>query len=216
MSTGVPGLLKHLPTTWRRGFLVASQGDRVTHTVGSAPAPNRRQYLAPPFGARMSRRGGFGDSGGLSSAGGALPEAPIVNVGSEAALREEVDRITQVIAPTNTTSDWMARVEVLLRLEGLVKGGAHQKYPVLAELLFPMHGAFACQVQTVIHAKPNTLHSHALPQHMHVCVSLHTQLLRPCTAHPNRCTICVLLLPACRWPNGDLRSHARPATLLVS
>lgn len=55
------------------------------------------------------------------AASGSLPLAAPLVVGSEAELRSEVERVAAQLAPS---VEWTARVDALLRLEGLVKGGA--------------------------------------------------------------------------------------------
>ncbi|KAL4420688.1 hypothetical protein ABPG75_010344 [Micractinium tetrahymenae] len=78
----------------------------------------------------MKRRGGFGDAGGVT-AGGALPRAAPLAVGTEAELRSELERVAAQLAPA---VEWTARVDALLRLEGLVKGGA-ASWPAFPDLL---------------------------------------------------------------------------------
>ncbi len=52
-------------------------------------------------------------------------------VGSEAELRGELEHVAAQLAPT---VEWTARVDALLRIEGLVKGGA-ASWPAFPELL---------------------------------------------------------------------------------
>ncbi|KAL4451390.1 hypothetical protein ABPG77_009462 [Micractinium sp. CCAP 211/92] len=74
----------------------------------------------------MRRRGGVGDAGC-----GTLPSAGPLVVGSEAELRGELEHVAAQLAPT---VEWTARVDALLRIEGLVKGGA-ASWPAFPELL---------------------------------------------------------------------------------
>lgn len=60
------------------------------------------------------------DSGGYT-ASGEVPEAAPINVNGERQLRSEVDGL---IRQLNVDEEWTRRIEALLRLEGLVKGGA--------------------------------------------------------------------------------------------
>lgn len=68
------------------------------------------------------RRGGFGDSGSVSGTG-ELPRAEPVAVLSEEQLRQELEAVASSLVPS---AEWTHRVEALLRLEGLVLGGAAQ------------------------------------------------------------------------------------------
>lgn len=69
-------------------------------------------------------------SGGIAGGGTLPPAAPQV-VGSEAELRGELERAAAQLAPT---VEWTARVDALLRVEGLVKGGA-ASWPAFPDLL---------------------------------------------------------------------------------
>ena len=69
------------------------------------------------------RRGGYKDGGGITE-NGELPPAPIIAPGSDKELRAELDAISSLLATAGT--DWQARINAMIRLEGLVKGGAAQ------------------------------------------------------------------------------------------
>eukprot|EP00887_Chlorella_sp_A99_P007207 scaffold2.g7207.t1 len=92
--------------------------------------------------ARGSRRGGVGDAGGLGR-NGELPVAVAVAVHSDAELATEVEAAAVGLA---ATADWVQRVEALLRLEGLVKGGAAER-PALLDLLLGLRNVLSAQLQ---------------------------------------------------------------------
>lgn len=60
------------------------------------------------------------DGGGITNTGD-LAEAPTLLVNSERELRAEVESIQAALAPA---VDWQKRINAVMRLEGLVKGGA--------------------------------------------------------------------------------------------
>ncbi|GBF89721.1 hypothetical protein Rsub_02891 [Raphidocelis subcapitata] len=85
----------------------------------AAAAPPR---AAAPRAGPAPRRGGYKDAGGVG-VGGELPPAPALAVACERELRSEIDRITSTLAG-GTAADWQKRIGAMLRLEGLVNGGA--------------------------------------------------------------------------------------------
>ncbi|PSC71695.1 CLIP-associated -like isoform A [Micractinium conductrix] len=90
--------------------------------------------------AGRQRRAGFGDAAGV----GALPEAAPFVVGSQAELRAELERVAAQLSPS---TEWTLRVDALLRLEGLVKGGAAE-LPAFADLVsMLLRDALATQLQ---------------------------------------------------------------------
>lgn len=60
------------------------------------------------------------DSGGYT-ASGEVPEADAILISTERALRAEVEALARRL---DVGEDWMRRIQALLRLEGLIKGGA--------------------------------------------------------------------------------------------
>ncbi|KAL0035610.1 hypothetical protein WJX79_002530 [Trebouxia sp. C0005] len=66
------------------------------------------------------RRGGFKDSGGLTAAG-ELPEAPPIWVDSARELKAEIEKLVLAL---DEKQEWTKRIEALLQLESLVRGGA--------------------------------------------------------------------------------------------
>jgi hypothetical protein len=77
---------------------------------------------------------------------GGLPEAQPVPVGSEAELRSELERVVAQLAPA---VEWTQRVDALLRLEGLVKGGA-AGFAGFSELLLALRDALTNQVRVLL------------------------------------------------------------------
>lgn len=63
-------------------------------------------------------------------------------VASEAELRGELERLAALLTPA---VEWTQRVDALLRLEGLVKGGA-ATWPAFPELLAGLRDALTTQV----------------------------------------------------------------------
>lgn len=61
---------------------------------------------------------------------------------SEAQLRAELERLAALLAPA---VEWTQRVDALLRLEGLVKGGA-AAWPTFPELLAGLRDVLTAQV----------------------------------------------------------------------
>lgn len=82
------------------------------------------------------RRGGGGAATGL-------PEALPVSVACEADLRVELERLTTQLVPA---VDWTQRVDALLRLEGLILGGA-TNFAAFPELLLGTRDALSSQMQ---------------------------------------------------------------------
>lgn len=74
---------------------------------------------------------------------GELPVAPIVQISSERQLSDEFQTI---IAGLELNLEWDQRVTAMLRLEGLVKGGAAD-LPAFTELLPSMQPCLAAQLQ---------------------------------------------------------------------
>ena len=67
-------------------------------------------------------------------------------VGSQAELRAELERVAAQLSPS---TEWTLRVDALLRLEGLVKGGAAE-LPAFADLVsMLLRDALATQVRGV-------------------------------------------------------------------
>lgn len=82
--------------------------------ASAAPRPSTAAPAPAP------RRGGFGDSGGVTG-DGELPIAKPLYVASEKELRAEMERIGAGLEPS---VQWNKRIEALLVLEGLTKGNA--------------------------------------------------------------------------------------------
>jgi hypothetical protein len=87
------------------------------------------------------RKGRFGDAGGMSGSG-ELPCAKPVTVETEEQLREELGGIAGSLTPS---TDWTQRVDALLRLEGLLLGGAAQ-LAGFAEVLQALRDPLIAQV----------------------------------------------------------------------
>ncbi len=81
------------------------------------------------------------DSGGYT-ASGEVPQAPPVQVAGERQLRAEVDGL---IRHLNADVEWTRRIEALLRLEGLVRGGA-AAVPGFLELLKTLQDPIVVQL----------------------------------------------------------------------
>lgn len=71
-----------------------------------------------------------------------MPETAPLVVASEAELRGELERLAALLTPA---VEWTKRVDALLRLEGLAKGGA-AAWPAFPELLGGLRDALAGQV----------------------------------------------------------------------
>jgi CLIP-associating protein 1/2 len=102
----------------------------------SSPGKERGQRQPKP------RRGGFGDAGTMGS-NGELPVAPIVEISSERQLSDEFQSIIDGLEPN---LPWDQRVTAMLRLEGLVKGGAAE-LPAFIDLLPSTQACIAAQLQ---------------------------------------------------------------------
>ena len=89
-------------------------------------------------------------AGLLAVGAGGLPEAQPVAVGSEAELRSELERVVAQLAPA---VEWTQRVDALLRLEGLVMGGA-AGFAGFSELLLGLRDALTAQVR-MLRADPH-------------------------------------------------------------
>ena len=92
--------------------------------------------------ASKPRKGGFGDAGTLGQ-NGELPIAPIIEISCERQLSEEFASIAEQLDPN---IEWTQRVNAMLRLEGLVKGGAAAS-PLFVELLPSMQIPLNDQLQ---------------------------------------------------------------------
>jgi len=88
------------------------------------------------------RKGGFGDAGTLGE-NGALPVAAELRPASEAALQQELSRVEAALAPG---AEWKDRVGGLLRLGGLVLGGACADHSAFPDLLLPLRVALEQQL----------------------------------------------------------------------
>ncbi|BDA47128.1 probable CLIP-associating protein 2 [Coccomyxa sp. Obi] len=88
-----------------------------------------------------TRRGGFMDSGGYT-ASGEVPQAQPIHVAGERQLRAELDGL---IRQLSADEEWTRRIDALLRLEGLVRGGA-AGLPGFAELLKSLQEPIVVQV----------------------------------------------------------------------
>lgn len=80
--------------------------------------------------------------GGGYTADGELPEVVSLSVSSDRELKSELDRIQAALA---ATGDWDKRVAAMLRLEGLLKGGAGG-YEAFAEMLRPLRDPLTVQL----------------------------------------------------------------------
>lgn len=89
------------------------------------------------------RRSGYGDAA-RSVTNGSLPLAHAVRVASEGQLRDEIESIAAKLQPI---VDWNQRVDALLRLEGLVLGGAGD-FASFAECLIAVRDSLICQVSS--------------------------------------------------------------------
>lgn len=99
--------------------------------------------IRTPGSRSSARRGGFGDSGTLGS-NGELPEASVLYVESEAVLTEELRAITDSL---RSDVQWDTRVMAMLKLEGVIKGGAADQYPAFADLVLCLQVGLATQLQ---------------------------------------------------------------------
>eukprot|EP00191_Tetraselmis_sp_GSL018_P009334 CAMPEP_0177597036 /NCGR_PEP_ID=MMETSP0419_2-20121207/11476_1 /TAXON_ID=582737 /ORGANISM="Tetraselmis sp., Strain GSL018" /LENGTH=1360 /DNA_ID=CAMNT_0019089137 /DNA_START=390 /DNA_END=4473 /DNA_ORIENTATION=- len=90
----------------------------------SSQAVSKLQKLA------ASKRGGFGDSGGLT-ADGDLPRAEPVHIGSDQECKSVLAKLSKDLDLKN---DWNDRIKAMLHLEGIVVGGATELPCFLEEL----------------------------------------------------------------------------------
>ena len=119
-----------------------SQQQQQHHHQQQQPAP---AAAAPPKPkAAPKRRGGFGDGGGVGVAG-ELPDAPALYVATERELHAEMDRVAAALTGKDAANDWQRRIGALLRLEGLVKGGA-AAFPDFDDTLRGLRDALAEQM----------------------------------------------------------------------
>eukprot|EP00775_Hariotina_reticulata_P009313 gene9313-9478_t len=95
----------------------------------SAPWEAGRSTSMPTAGTGKVKRGGYKDGGGFTS-DGVLPQAEPLYVSTERELRSELERIMDTLSKGAAAVDWEKRVAALLRLEGLVKGGAAGNFEV--------------------------------------------------------------------------------------
>ncbi len=78
------------------------------------------------------------------TSGNELPEAKALSVGSERDLRAELERIRPTMA---ITVDWNKRIDAMVKIEGLVKGGAYGMYPeAFLEQLRVLRDALVVQI----------------------------------------------------------------------
>ncbi|DBB01644.1 hypothetical protein WJX77_005003 [Trebouxia sp. C0004] len=100
----------------------------ISHSQASTPAllerasssTDLKKGLIAALPKASVRRGGFKDSGGLTAAG-ELPEAPPIWVESGRELKAEIEKL---VVALDEKQEWTKRVEALLRVESLVRGGA--------------------------------------------------------------------------------------------
>eukprot|EP00878_Enallax_costatus_P031208 GHUV01034104.1.p1 GENE.GHUV01034104.1~~GHUV01034104.1.p1 ORF type:complete len:529 (+),score=166.68 GHUV01034104.1:627-2213(+) len=90
-------------------------------SVSSVLEPSRT--LTSAGVAAKAKRGGYKDGGGVGSDGALPPAQPLV-VSSERELRAEMDKILGLLSKGAAVVDWEKRVATMVRLEGLVIGGA--------------------------------------------------------------------------------------------
>eukprot|EP00210_Caulerpa_lentillifera_P006256 g5975.t1 len=88
-----------------------------------------------------NRRGGYGDGGGLT-VDNKLPLAEAVSLSNEGALKKELDAIGRSLG---STVDWVERIQAIIRLEGLILGGATQ-WPSFLELLRNLKDPLVAQI----------------------------------------------------------------------
>jgi hypothetical protein len=81
------------------------------------------------------------DSGGFTKSG-EVPEAEPISISSERELRAEVDNL---IKNLHADVDWTKRIQAMLRLEGLIKGGAYAM-PVFLDLARTLQDAIITQL----------------------------------------------------------------------
>lgn len=111
----------------------------ICDAIGRASASRRDAAAAQPL---PRRRGGVGDAGGRGM-NGELPAAPLRPVSSNEELAAELEAVA---AGLSATEEWTARVDALLRLEGLALSGAADRF-ALPELLLPLRDVLAAQLQ---------------------------------------------------------------------
>ena len=86
------------------------------------------------------------DGGGLTL-NNKLPLAEPVTVRSEAEMKQELESIRQRLG---STTDWAERIQALLRLEGLIRGGAAERWSSFFEGLKPLRDPLVAQVPSVV------------------------------------------------------------------
>lgn len=89
-----------------------------------------------------TKRGGFGDGGGVTTDGTVSTVEP-VNVKSLHELQDALDDIKVALA--DTTENWQARMQHMMKLEGIVLGNS-RRYDALASCLNHMKTCFIEQV----------------------------------------------------------------------
>lgn len=108
-SDAQPALQEQAPPQQAPPQRPRSAGPRAPSAAGAAPSG-------------AGRRGGYKDAGGVGVAG-ELPPAPPLVVASERELRSEMDKIIASF-DGDPAANWQKRISAMVRLEGLVKGGA--------------------------------------------------------------------------------------------
>lgn len=103
------------------------------------PAAAAAAAAAP---AAPAKRGGYMDAGGVTADGDLPPAAP-VPVSSERELRAEMEAATAVLAQA-PNADWQQRMATMVRVEGLVLGGAAE-YESYAEGVKALTSALTLQ-----------------------------------------------------------------------
>ena len=86
------------------------------------------------------------DGGGLTL-DNKLPLAEPVAVRGEAEMKQELESIRQRLG---STTDWVERIQALLRLEGLIRGGAAQRWSSFFEGLKPLRDPLVAQVPSLV------------------------------------------------------------------
>ncbi|KAI8476813.1 MAG: clasp N terminal-domain-containing protein [Monoraphidium minutum] len=108
-------------------------------------APGARGAPAAPAAAPAApRRGGFMDAGGVGVAG-ELPPAPTLAVANERELRQEMEKVSGSLVGV-AAEEWQRRVAAMVRLEGIVKGGAAAFEHAFDEALRPLRDTMAEQL----------------------------------------------------------------------